>query len=131
MVGARGFEPPTPRSRTECSTRLSHAPTCALYRTSRALGTLSIGALPFLPVGCACRAPGRASRRIAPRGWADAVGPGPAQTGEGVGGGPILTADPAPEAELVEQVQQIGIVDFLRPGRARGAPARHRSGRAQ
>ena len=27
MVGARGFEPPTPRSRTECSTRLSHAPT--------------------------------------------------------------------------------------------------------
>ena len=26
-VGARGFEPPTPRSRTECSTRLSHAPT--------------------------------------------------------------------------------------------------------
>ena len=32
MVGARGFEPPTPRSRTECSTRLSHAPTqSALY----------------------------------------------------------------------------------------------------
>ncbi len=27
MVGARGFEPPTPRTRTECSTRLSHAPT--------------------------------------------------------------------------------------------------------
>src|SRR5262245_20448207 len=26
LVGARGFEPPTPRSRTECSTRLSHAP---------------------------------------------------------------------------------------------------------
>src|SRR5688572_2854981 len=29
VVGARGFEPPTPRSRTECSTRLSHAPTAA------------------------------------------------------------------------------------------------------
>src|SRR3954467_5168686 len=29
MVGASGFEPPTPRSRTECSTRLSHAPTGA------------------------------------------------------------------------------------------------------
>src|SRR5688500_5892908 len=29
MVGASGFEPPTPRSRTECSTRLSHAPTKA------------------------------------------------------------------------------------------------------
>jgi hypothetical protein len=29
VVGARGFEPPTPRSRTECSTRLSHAPTKA------------------------------------------------------------------------------------------------------
>src|SRR5262245_55232047 len=26
MVGARGFEPPTPWSRTRCSTRLSHAP---------------------------------------------------------------------------------------------------------
>ena len=33
VVGARGFEPPTPRSRTECSTRLSHAPTRELYRT--------------------------------------------------------------------------------------------------
>ena len=27
LVGARGSQPPTPRSRTECSTRLSHAPT--------------------------------------------------------------------------------------------------------
>src|SRR3990172_9914485 len=27
LVGARGFEPPTPWSRTRCSTRLSHAPT--------------------------------------------------------------------------------------------------------
>src|SRR6187549_1633992 len=36
MVGASGFEPPTPRSRTECSTRLSHAPTIYLsYRTNR------------------------------------------------------------------------------------------------
>src|SRR5882757_11290976 len=26
-IGARGFEPPTPWSRTRCSTRLSHAPT--------------------------------------------------------------------------------------------------------
>ena len=30
MVGARGFEPPTPWSRTRCSTRLSHAPTNCL-----------------------------------------------------------------------------------------------------
>src|SRR5512138_114156 len=30
VVGASGFEPPTPRSRTECSTRLSHAPTRTL-----------------------------------------------------------------------------------------------------
>ena len=28
MVGERGFEPPTPWSRTRCSTRLSHSPTC-------------------------------------------------------------------------------------------------------
>src|SRR3954453_6038646 len=27
MVGARGFEPPTPASRTLCATRLSYAPT--------------------------------------------------------------------------------------------------------
>ena len=29
MVGERGFEPPTPWSRTRCSTRLSHSPTWA------------------------------------------------------------------------------------------------------
>ena len=33
MVGARGFEPPTPWSRTRCSTRLSHAPTA--WRSDR------------------------------------------------------------------------------------------------
>ncbi len=26
LVGMRGFEPPTPASRTQCSTRLSHIP---------------------------------------------------------------------------------------------------------
>ena len=30
LVGERGFEPPTPWSRTRCSTRLSHSPTCCL-----------------------------------------------------------------------------------------------------
>jgi hypothetical protein len=29
LVGERGFEPPTPWSRTRCSTRLSHSPTDA------------------------------------------------------------------------------------------------------
>src|SRR5208283_1302648 len=29
LVGERGFEPPTPWSRTRCSTRLSHSPTGA------------------------------------------------------------------------------------------------------
>jgi hypothetical protein len=29
MVGARGFEPPTPRSRTVCATRLRYAPRSA------------------------------------------------------------------------------------------------------
>ncbi len=29
MVGARGFEPPTPASRRQCSTRLSYAPSVA------------------------------------------------------------------------------------------------------
>src|SRR5262245_46905734 len=35
MVGARGFEPPTPWSRTRCSTRLSHAPTSLVRRLAR------------------------------------------------------------------------------------------------
>src|SRR5580692_4467831 len=34
MVGAIGFEPTTPSSRTRCSTRLSHAPTNAAAYTS-------------------------------------------------------------------------------------------------
>ena len=28
LVGARGFEPPTPASRTQCATGLRYAPTC-------------------------------------------------------------------------------------------------------
>jgi hypothetical protein len=35
MVGVRGFEPPTPASRTQCSTRLSHTPT---FFSTRARG---------------------------------------------------------------------------------------------
>src|SRR5271165_1643955 len=31
MVGERGFEPPTPWSRTRCSTRLSHSPTTPTF----------------------------------------------------------------------------------------------------
>src|SRR5580693_8412268 len=33
LVGERGFEPPTPWSRTRCSTRLSHSPTKSLVCT--------------------------------------------------------------------------------------------------
>src|SRR6266851_6781515 len=32
LVGERGFEPPTPWSRTRCSTRLSHSPTLSRTR---------------------------------------------------------------------------------------------------
>ncbi len=35
LVGERGFEPPTPWSRTRCSTRLSHSPTCRAPRCRR------------------------------------------------------------------------------------------------
>ena len=35
LVGERGFEPPTPWSRTRCSTRLSHSPTRKLRQTRR------------------------------------------------------------------------------------------------
>ena len=31
LVGVRGFEPPAPASRTQCSTRLSYTPTAGLY----------------------------------------------------------------------------------------------------
>src|SRR6202167_3055350 len=43
-VGERGFEPPTPWSRTRCSTRLSHSPNlgCNSHALSRS-GLVSIG----------------------------------------------------------------------------------------
>ena len=34
MVGERGFEPPTPWSRTRCSTRLSHSPIVPIFSCS-------------------------------------------------------------------------------------------------
>ena len=37
MVGERGFEPPTPWSRTRCSTRLSHSPTLNFHLQTRDL----------------------------------------------------------------------------------------------
>ena len=38
LVGERGFEPPTPWSRTRCSTRLSHSPTWKRLRQQRSAG---------------------------------------------------------------------------------------------
>src|SRR5580658_8218311 len=38
MVGERGFEPPTPWSRTRCSTRLSHSPNTVEKATYFCLG---------------------------------------------------------------------------------------------
>ena len=40
MVGERGFEPPTPWSRTRCSTRLSHSPTVGSGHGRNALAYL-------------------------------------------------------------------------------------------
>src|SRR5579863_537825 len=48
MVGERGFEPPTPWSRTRCSTRLSHSPTFAARDALRGRGLAR-----FLPLWCA------------------------------------------------------------------------------
>jgi hypothetical protein len=48
LVGARGFEPPTPWSRTRCSTRLSHAPTRSIRLTS---GTARAEDVPGLSAG--------------------------------------------------------------------------------
>ena len=33
MVGVRGFEPPTPSSRTKCATKLRHTPNNGRYYT--------------------------------------------------------------------------------------------------
>src|SRR5438270_5248990 len=57
MVGERGFEPPTPWSRTRCSTRLSHSPTCAVQPWMIATRQDAVGSAtgwqlnpnPFLP----------------------------------------------------------------------------------
>ena len=47
LVGERGFEPPTPWSRTRCSTRLSHSPNLQLegrLRTERLLADAFVSA---------------------------------------------------------------------------------------
>ena len=49
VVGARGFEPPTPRSRTECSTRLSHAPTAASHKRDIILYSTDSSDAPMRP----------------------------------------------------------------------------------
>ena len=46
MVGVTGFEPATPASRTQCSTRLSYTPTCREKRR----GKLSIGGYGLPPL---------------------------------------------------------------------------------
>ena len=47
LVGERGFEPPTPWSRTRCSTRLSHSPNLGCRSVSLGRG------LAHLPLDCA------------------------------------------------------------------------------
>src|SRR5512146_1683518 len=42
MVGARGFEPPTPWSRTKCATRLRYAPTRIVYYTKSQMMSTNI-----------------------------------------------------------------------------------------
>ena len=64
MVGERGFEPPTPWSRTRCSTRLSHSPTLNFHlqtrdvqRTaSRSARLKKVSGLPAAPCGAASNA---------------------------------------------------------------------------
>src|SRR5690348_15856572 len=46
MVGERGFEPPTPWSRTRCSTRLSHSPTVDSACSARVIKVYAEPALP-------------------------------------------------------------------------------------
>src|SRR4051794_38802946 len=50
MVGERGFEPPTPWSRTRCSTRLSHSPTpCGRLSMKEARPALPVSIIPESP----------------------------------------------------------------------------------
>ena len=48
LVGERGFEPPTPWSRTRCSTRLSHSPTCLERRRALLLRDSDEGAAAWI-----------------------------------------------------------------------------------
>ena len=60
MVGERGFEPPTPWSRTRCSTRLSHSPNLRLegrLRTERLLADAFVNARELQPSVSEVRAP--------------------------------------------------------------------------
>ena len=64
MVGERGFEPPTPWSRTRCSTRLSHSPTLNFHlqprdpkrAASRSARLKKVSGLPAAPCGAASNA---------------------------------------------------------------------------
>jgi hypothetical protein len=47
IVGARGFEPPTPRSRTECATRLRYAPFPPMYGALREWRSRRSGGRPY------------------------------------------------------------------------------------
>src|SRR5437763_7989539 len=65
LVGERGFQPPTPWSRTRCSTRLSHSPTkgrriaaekCAIqsFQYSSKLGVPESLRDPFITIDICC-----------------------------------------------------------------------------
>src|SRR2546430_5748846 len=73
LVGARGFEPPTPASRTQCATRLRYAPIQGVNgmpnvsATARYFIRPSARLRPFARAGSvrtACSGPRSAKRRI-------------------------------------------------------------------
>ena len=54
LVGTRGFEPPTPASRTLCSTRLSHVPTFYQFIQKTGPGQEKIGHILAAPAPSRC-----------------------------------------------------------------------------
>jgi hypothetical protein len=86
MVGERGFEPPAPASRRQCSTRLSYSPT----GTRISCGSQGAGFL-AVPMGIRNHQPS-AAQHAEPFGLADEL----FARAAGASGGRLGLLDPAP-----------------------------------
>ena len=122
MVGVTGFEPATPASRTQCSTRLSYTPTCREKRR----GKHNIGGSGVPPARCACRGKeGDFIRRTLRAGQA----PRDVTRAPPRGSGRIIAAASAADSQRLTTLASLGFDDFFasqleRLGNPQWVPAR-------